>query len=224
MHNLFNLFLIIQTNFLIVDDHPMIIEGYLAILKKMFPDATYFRATDIQTALEISEKLPYIDYVLVDYNLQDSSEKPKIHDGIDLTTWLRNKFESAKFFIITAHEEVAIIYNIHKKAYPNALLIKSDLSSSSFKEAFSEIEKGTLYRSPKAAHALILSNQKEILLQDNNLQILMLLNKGYQVQDLPELLHKSLSTIQRSIASLKKAFDVTDNGGLLLEAKKQGFI
>ena len=213
-------------NFLIIDDHPMIIEGYLAILKKIFPSAMYHRASNIQTAIEISEKLPYVDYILVDYNLQDQNEQHKIYNGIDLTNWLRGRFSTAKFFIITAHEEVAIIYNIHKKADPHALLIKSDLSGGSFKEAFKEIENGMLYRTPKAAHALILSNQKDVLLQDkdNNLQIIMLLNQGYQIQELPDLLHKSLSTIQRSVAALKKAFNVTDNGRLLLEAKNQGFI
>lgn len=211
-----------QYNFLIIDDHPMIINGYKTIIQSKFASSIFHQASNIEDAIEVSNSVKNIDFLLLDYNIG----KPynDIENGIDLAKYLGRKYNSLKILIITAHEEIAIVYNIHKKVHPNALLIKSDVNAEELLLAIESTLKDENYRSNKAQQALISMNQRTALLQEDNIQILMLLDKGYKIQEIPALIHKSLSSVQRNIVLLKEVFNVSENNGLLREAKKQGFI
>ncbi|MDM1346898.1 response regulator transcription factor [Myroides marinus] len=209
-------------HFLIIDDHPMIINGYKTIIQSKFPDAVFHEASNIDDAISLSNSVKNIDFLLLDYNIGKPSND--IENGIDLAKYLASKYTSLKTLIITAHEEIAIVYNIHKKVRPNALLIKSDVNAEELLFAIDNTLKGEIYRSNKAQQALISMNQRTVLLQEDNIQILMLLDKGYKVQEIPSLIHKSLSSVQRNIVLLKEVFNVSENNGLLREAKRQGFI
>jgi DNA-binding NarL/FixJ family response regulator len=209
-------------SFLIIDDHPMIINGYKTIIQSKFTSAIFHEASNIEDAIEISNTVKNIDFLLLDYNI--GKPHNDIENGIDLAKYLSSKYSPVKTIIITAHEEIAIVYNIHKKVRPNALLIKSDVNAQELILAIENTLKDEIYRSNKAQQALISMNQRTVLLQEDNIQILMLLDKGYKVQEIPSLIHKSLSSVQRNIVLLKEVFNVSENNGLLREAKKQGFI
>lgn len=209
-------------NFLIVDDHPMIINGYKTIIQSKFPSSVFYEATSIEDTIALSNEIKKIDFLLLDYNIGKSFND--LENGIDLAKYLSHQYENLRTLIITAHEEITIVYNIHKKVRPNALLIKSDVTMEELIFAIESTLKGDTYRSNKAQQALVSMNQRTILLQEDNIQILMLLDKGYKVQEIPPLIHKSLSSVQRNIVLLKEVFNVTENNGLLREAKKQGFI
>jgi hypothetical protein len=45
-----------------------------------------------------------------------------------------------------------------------------------------------------------------------------------KIKELESIIHLTTSTIQKRIIRMKKAFDVTDDTGLVKEAIKQGFI
>lgn len=209
-------------HFLIVDDHPMIINGYKTIITSKFPTAIFHEATNIEDAILLCDTVKNIDFLLLDYNIGKAYND--LENGIDLAKYLASKYAPLKTLIITAHEEITIVYNIHKKVRPDALLIKSDVNAEELIYAIESILKGNSYRSNKAQQALVSMNQRTILLQEDNIQILMLLDKGYKVQEIPSLIHKSLSSVQRNIVLLKEVFNVSENNGLLREAKKQGFI
>ncbi|AJA70703.1 MULTISPECIES: response regulator [Myroides] len=208
--------------FLIIDDHPMIINGYKAIIQSKYETPVFYEATNIEDAITLVDSIEKVDFLLLDYNIG----KPynDIENGIDLAKFLAEKYDGIKILVITAHEEITIVYNIHKKVRPHALLIKSDVNTDELILAIENTIKGNIYRSSKAQQALISMNQRAVLLQEDNIQILMLLDKGYKVQEIPALIHKSLSSVQRNIGLLKEVFNVTENSGLLREAKKQGFI
>ncbi|MCC9044431.1 response regulator [Myroides sp. M-43] len=209
-------------NFLIIDDHPMIINGYKAIIQSKYDSATFYEATNIEEATALADNIKNVDFLILDYNI--GKPHKDIENGIDLAKFFTNKYSHLKTIVITAHEEITIVYNIHKKVRPHALLIKSDVNTNELILAIENTIKGDIYRSAKAQQALISMNQRTILLQEDNIQILMLLDKGYKVQEIPTLIHKSLSSVQRNIVLLKEVFNVTENNGLLREAKKQGFI
>lgn len=209
-------------HFLIVDDHPMIINGYKTIIVSKFPTAIFHEATNIEDAISLCNTVKNIDFLLLDYNIGKAYNG--LENGIDLAKYLASKYSPLKTLIITAHEEITIVYNIHKKVRPDALLIKSDVNAEELIHAIESTLKGDSYRSNKAQQALVSMNQRTILLQEDNIQILMLLDKGYKVQEIPSLIHKSLSSVQRNIVLLKEVFNVSENNGLLREAKKQGFI
>ena len=214
-----------DTVFLIVDDHPMIIEGYCTILKKYYPTALFYKASTIEEALTISNKLSHIDFLLIDYQIGSSKESfEKIHNGVDLANWFRKEHPNSKILMITAHEEALIIYSIHKKSFPDGLLIKRDVNAVVLETALSEIKTGALYYSEKAKEAMKSMAQKKFLQQEHNVQILLLLDQGYKIKELSSKLFVSESMLNKRIASLKQIFEVSDNGGLLREAKNQGFI
>jgi len=52
----------------------------------------------------------------------------------------------------------------------------------------------------------------------------MLLDKGYKVQEICDIVFKSSSTVHRMLNTMKKEFDVSDLSELLKQVKVQGFI
>lgn len=213
-----------KKNFVIIDDHPMIIEGYQSILQRHFPHANFCTAFNISSAIDLAQGLAYIDFLIIDYSLKSDEGTKEISNGIDLALWYRGHFCSAKILVITAHEEALTIFKIHKKGNPDGLLIKKDVTADVLYESIMKLEEGSRYYSNHAVLAMKLIAQKDFLQQEYNLQILMYLNDGYKIHEISELLAVSEGMLNKRIAKLKSNFKVGDNGKLLREVKKQGFI
>lgn len=126
--------------------------------------------------------------------------------------------------MITAHTEVIIVYDISKKVRPDGFIIKNDITPEKLQQAVNEILLGNQYQSPTVKSCINEIWKKELMIEDYNRQILLYLSKGFKTKELEEIICLTTSTIQKRIIRMKKAFDVTDNTGLVKEAIKQGFI
>ena len=62
------------------------------------------------------------------------------------------------------------------------------------------------------------------MVDDINRQILFFLSKGYKMKEVEEMVFLSGSAVQKRIASMKKAFEVSNDGSLVKEAIQQGFL
>ncbi|WP_430614404.1 response regulator [Flavobacterium sp. JP2137] len=210
-------------NFLIVDDHPLIIEGYVHILESAYPYFSYHKAHTVDQAYAIMKRENHIDCFILDFDLPPC-EVRSIWDGADLAKEIRRYFPRAKVVMVTAHDEILTVYNIHKKVFPDAYMIKKDVTAAVLVKAVECIQNEDRFYSDTVKKCMTQIAQKELMWEEHNIQILMLLAKGYKIKDIGDLLSLSGSTVQKRISLMKEAFDVLDNGGLVREAVKQNFI
>lgn len=217
-------------NILLVDDHPMTVEGFRNALlnnnqsknQVVFTEANTCKEAyiAIQRAIAIQKK---IDIAIIDQGLPNYTEQ-SIYSGSDLVVLLKKLMPDCKIIMITAHTEVIIIYDIAKKIRPDGLVIKNDITPTNLYEIVTAVLAGDLYQSPMVKSCINEIWKKELMIDDYNRQILLYLSKGFKIKELEIIVHLTTSTIQKRIIRMKKAFEASDDTGLVKEAIKQGFI
>ncbi|WP_264538488.1 DNA-binding response regulator [Flavobacterium sp. N1736] len=217
-------------NILVVDDHPMTVEGYINALsgasfasnephftKAHNCEEAYFAITG-----SIAAKQSF-DIAIVDKGLPAYEEK-SIFSGSNLALYIKDVMPNCKIIMITAHTEIIIVYDIAKKVRPEGLIIKNDITPEKLQEAVTDVMQGKQYQSPTAKKCINEIWKKELMVEDYNRQIIFYLSKGFKIKELDGVICLTTSAIQKRIVRMKKVFDVTDDSGLVKEAIKQGFI
>jgi DNA-binding NarL/FixJ family response regulator len=221
-----------KLNILMVDDHPMIIEGYqntLLATKTEDQELAIDIASTCDMANEmmqasIKHKNPY-DILFVDIKLPPSKDG-KITSGEDLAKIARDVLPDAKIIILTMFNESYRIHNILKTINPDGFLIKSDLTSNELAKAFQTILMNPPYYSSTVNGFLRQSITSDIYVDDKNRKILHLLSQGVKTKNLAEHLNLSLSAVEKRKKHLKDLFKVQDGQDetLINEAREKGFL
>jgi DNA-binding NarL/FixJ family response regulator len=216
---------------LMVDDHPMIIEGYqntLLATKKENQNLKIDIALDCDMANELikkaAKKTPY-DVLFFDISLPPSKDG-QITSGEDLAKIARKYLPNAKIVILTMFNESFRILNIIKGINPEGFLIKSDLTSRELAEAFQHILENPPYYSSTVNNFLNTTVTNKIYVDEINRKILHLLSQGVKTKGLIDYIDLSMSAIEKRKKHLKLLFSVEDGKDetLLFEARKAGFI
>ena len=216
---------------LMVDDHPMIIEGYqntLLATKKENQHLSIDIAHDCDMANQLikrsSNDAPY-DICFFDISLPPSNDG-QITSGEDLAKIARTYLPNSKVVILTMFNESFRVHNIIKEINPEGLLIKSDLTSSELAEAFQQILTSPPYYSSTVNNFLNTSLTSDIYLDDINRKILYLLAQGIKTKNLKDYIGLSLSGIEKRKKHLKVLFNIEDgkDESLLKEARNKGFL
>ncbi len=215
---------------LIVDDHPMTVDGYEnAVIAGDFADIKFFfeKSYSCEEAynsiIKASKANKPFDLVLLDYTLP-GFERLEINNGSDLVPYIRSYMPQCKVIMITAHSEILIIYEILKKIYPEGLVVKNDINPNSLTTIIKTVMNGEEYSSPKVKNCVADIWKKDLMVEDHNRQILMYMSKGFKIKDLDKNIALCSSAIQKRVILMKKAFKVSDDNSLVREAIQQGFI
>ncbi|MFS4483677.1 response regulator [Hyunsoonleella sp. 2307UL5-6] len=217
---------------LMIDDHPIIIEGYqntLQFTKKEHQELSIDIANNCDEALNYMNKsvknsLPY-DLLFVDISLPPS-EDGSMSSGEDLAEYARKVLPKAKIIILTMFNESFRIHNIIKNIDPEGFLIKSDLTSSELASAFQAVLNNPPFYSGTVNSFIRKSITSDIVIDDKNRKILYLLSQGIKTKNLASHLDISLSAVEKRKKQLKEIFEI-DNGqdeSLLDAARDKGFI
>lgn len=220
-------------NVLIVDDHPMIIEGYSNTIKWHFKEHPVF-SFNIESATSIDETVKLVDnilpqnkfdLVLLDISLPNGNTT-KMHSGEDLGLFIKSKLPNVKIIAITALNETVRLINIIKKLNPQGLLIKSDTDSEVLIAAIKNVIKGRNYYSHSIVKLFKQRVSQNIVLDDLDIELLVELSNGAKMKELEILLPISASGIDKRKRLLKDKFGVKSNSDrdLVLKARKKGFI
>ena len=216
---------------LMVDDHPMIIEGYqntLLATKREHQKLDIDIAHDCDTANRLIKKSAdreHYDICFFDISLPSSSDG-LITSGEDLAKIARTYLPDTKVVILTMFNESYRVHNIIKEINPEGLLIKSDLTSAELSEAFQHIIESPPYYSSTVKGFINSTISSDIHLDDINRKILHLLSQGIKTKSLKEYIDLSMSAIEKRKKQLKLLFSVEDGKDetLLDEARKKGFL
>jgi DNA-binding NarL/FixJ family response regulator len=196
-------------NILIVDDHPMTVNGYINVLsEENFEgyDLHFTKALDCEQAYNFiidaeSNGKPF-NIAYLDLSLPPYADK-NIFSGLDLGILLRNTIPDCIIIILTMHSESSLIDRLIKELNPQGILCKSDIDIDEFLNAFKIIFSGNTYLSSKIVKSL-----KDKVFDNYNLdsydkQILMRLTEGIQTADIPNYIPLSLGDIEERKARMK---------------------
>lgn len=220
-----------RINILMVDDHPIILEGYQNVLmatKKDEHEYLIHTANTCDAANHLLQRSvndnPY-DICFFDISLP-ASEDGSINSGEDLALITRDLLPKAKIIILTMFNESFRIHNIIKAVNPEGFLIKSDLTSYELAEAFQHILSSPPYYSSTVSNFLKRSVTSKVYVDDINRQILHLMSQGIKTKSFTEYIDLSMSAIEKRKKQLKLLFGVEDGKDetLLKEAKDKGFL
>jgi DNA-binding NarL/FixJ family response regulator len=218
-------------NILMVDDHPIIIEGYQNVLMATkADDQTLLIDTanncDMAQLMihRAAEGTPY-DICFFDISLP-ASEDGKYASGEDLALLAKRLLPKAKIVILTMFNESFRIHNIVKEIDPDGFLIKSDLTSMELADAFQQILKSPPYYSSTVNNFVKKTITSDIFVDAINRKILHLLSQGIKTQSLKDYISLSTSGIEKRKKHLKLLFSVEDGKDetLLKEARERGYL
>jgi DNA-binding NarL/FixJ family response regulator len=219
-------------NIFMIDDHPMIIEGYKNILSfnNLGLHFNFTSALNCKEAYTIltNDNQPPFDVVFIDLSLPPFEEKA-IFSGEDLALLVKEKFPETKIIILTSHAEAFTLFDLQKKIKPNGLLVKSDFSAEELLVAFEYIIDGKTYESKTVSDAikeLLTTGKNNVLLEEQNREIIRLLSKGILTKNLPNYMNLGQSAIDKRKAQIKECLSIKGGSDedIVREAKKHGFI
>ncbi len=215
-----------------IDDHPMIIEGYqntLQFTKKESQILEIDIANNCDEAIAFMDKsverqIPY-NVLFVDISLPPSTDG-LMTSGEDLASYARKILPKAKIIILTMFNESFRIHNIIKTIDPEGFLIKSDLTSSELASAFQAVLNNPPFYSGTVNSFIRKAITSDIVIDEKNRRILHLLSQGVKTKNLASHLDLSLSAIEKRKKQLRDIFEVQDGQDetLVSIARNKGFV
>ncbi|WKW47580.1 response regulator transcription factor [Myroides sp. JBRI-B21084] len=213
-------------NFVIIDDHPFILEGYGSVIKQNYPNSQIEKLSNCQDVYQYFANNPNAkrtDIVLVDFNIP-SYESQQLKNGIDVSNFIRNIIPYCKVILLTAHTEKIYILDIIKNAKPDGFVTKGELTPEYLVELIKTVLNQDKFYSDFIQKILNDSLNDKSLIDDYNRQILYLLSKGYKIVELDKIIPISYSAIQKRIAKMKQVMNVQDDKGLVKAAIENGYL
>ncbi|KGO78614.1 hypothetical protein Q763_17535 [Flavobacterium beibuense F44-8] len=213
---------------LIVDDHPMTVNGYINVLRNENIEGhnlIFTKALDCQQAYELITT-QHFDIAYLDLSLPPYEEK-NITSGLDLGVLIRKTIPDCVVIILTMHSEATLVDRLIKEINPDGILCKSDIDIDEFVNAFKIIFEGERYMSSKIAKSLRDKDFDKYNLDNYDRQILMRLSEGILTKNIPNYVPLSLSAIEKRKANLKSMFlegKTGDDHDLIEAIKKIGII
>lgn len=221
-------------NILIVDDHPMTVNGYINVLSdEEFKGykLNFTKALNCEEAYKLitnsaTSGNPF-DIAYLDLSLPPYPEK-NISSGFDLGMLVKKTLPDCIIIILTMHSEAVLVDRLIKEINPKGILCKSDIDIDEFLNAFKIIfENKDTYLSNKIVKSLKDKVFETYNLDSYDKQIIMRLSEGILTKNIPNYVPLSLSAIEKRKARIKNML-LQGKGGddyeLIETIKKMGVI
>lgn len=220
-------------NILVIDDHPMIIDGYERALKQISKESGKYKFT-IHSAknsdaaielIELSKTGKLFDIVFLDIKIEPSSDG-KILSGEDIGELLRKNFKDIRIIVGTTYNDGYRLSSILKNVSPDALMIKTDMTHRQLKNAILDILEGGTFYSNTVSKLFRFYSENDYYPDDKDRRLLYELSMGAKMVELPIKLEMSMGGVERRKRKLREVFDVTKQGdrALIEKAREKGFI
>lgn len=210
-------------NILFVDDHDMILEGYKISLRNC---KEYSLNVSVSNSIDNAHKLlqtENFDIAFFDLSMP-SSDKLGISNGQELACEAKKLSPKTKIAFLTMHDDLFLFQQLIKNIDPDAILIKSEINSTTLKNALKEIVEHPPYYSKTVKQKIRSSSKHKLDFFDT--EIIYHLSQGVLTKNL----HNNIKLSQRSIETrkkrLKELFGIENSSdyGLIKEAKNRGFL
>lgn len=216
---------------LMVDDHPIILEGYKKIL---LDNRSADQGMIIETAnscdeanskIEVSLRGRVYDIIFLDIGLPPSRDGEFL-SGEDIGRKIRKVSPNSKLAVLTMFVENLRLLTIFKGLKPEAFMVKSDVSSSEFLEAFDNILQGRTYSSQTIQDLMRKQIVNDYDITKTDREILLHLSRGLKSKDIPKVVPLSLASVEKRKKFMREIFEVEDTRDITLlnRARELGFL
>ena len=213
---------------LMVDDHPMILEGYKnTLLQEKEFNTKIETATNCDAALEKLKTAEYNPYNLVFLDIKiPPCADGKILTGEDLGEYIKRKFPDTKIIILTMFSENIRLTNILNISNPDGFLIKSEVTPQELLQSVKEVMNGKNYYGKTISHLIKQQQNLHPVFDDYDRQILYHLSKGTKTRNLVDYVPLSLGAIEKRKRKIKEVFCISNGGDreILDKARELGFL
>lgn len=198
-----------ELRILMVDDHPIILEGYRNALHKIYDDRYNLHietANSCSTgykALKCSiESKRLYDVVLLDLKIPPMEDE-SLETGADLGLKFKELSPNTKIVVLTMYNDNFHINNVIKNVNPDGFLVKSDITSKDFGNAFNQIMNTPPHYSLSVIKMLRLQISGGIELDEIDRNILYHLSRGVKTIHLKKYIPLSVASIEKRKRRLK---------------------
>lgn len=204
---------------LLVDDHPVYLEGFTHVLHTLFDNITLLLAENAHDALRLATDHLDIDYIFVDYQLPDQN-------GLALLKQLNDMLISAPVILVSGADNIDVLHEamtlgasgfIHKGSNRNI-----------YQTCLATIEQGNTFLTPEH-RAKLTHHQNNIVKHSECIQrqlsirrkeVLVLIAEGYSNAEIAHSLHISESTVKSHVSALLDTFDADNRSHCVAEAQR----
>lgn len=201
---------------MIVDDHPMVVEGMKAILQHISYVSLTATASNAIEAIAALRRTP-VDVAFIDINLPEIS-------GIELTLKIKKEFPAVQILALSTFKEPSVVAQMLQNG-AIGYLIKS-ASPEEMEAALLNAWEGKKYLSPELeANRLT----KQIIptipvISSREMEVLKLIADGLTSPQIATKLFISLHTVDTHRKNLLSKFEVNNTAGLIKMAAKFNMI
>jgi two-component system response regulator NreC len=213
-----------KTKVLIADDHCILREGIRALLEKQSDMEVIGEAEDGREAIEKTRKLRP-DVVLMDIAM------PRM-DGLEAARQIKAECPKTNVLALTMHENEEYLFHFLRAGGSGYVLKRATMTD--LVSAIRSVYKGEAFLYPSTTKWLIEDylrrgkegEEKESYdgLSSREREILKLIAEGYTNQQIADLLHRSLKTVQAHRAHIMEKLDMHDRTELVKYAIRKGLI
>ena len=205
-----------KISILIVDDHPMVLEGLKALLSNFNYMTVVGTASDAFEAMDMLKAKP-VDIVIADINLPEVS-------GIELTAKIKKEFPAIKVLAMSTFKERSYISQMIKNG-ASGYLVKS-ASKEEIEAAILSANEGKLYLSLDI-HSVDLKSDivpDVPVVSRREKEVLQLIVDGLTNPQIAEKLFISLHTVDSHRKNLLAKFNVNNTASLIRVAIKNNLV
>jgi NarL family two-component system response regulator LiaR len=204
---------------LVVDDQPVVREGFMAILSFQSNIEVVGNAGDgVQAVEQAIRTRP--DVILLDLMMPNQ-------DGITTIPILKKELPDAKILVLTSFHDKDLVYNAIKSGALGYLL--KDATYDQLLFAIQEVARGEAFMHPSIAMKLIhdIDNPTEILytpdpLTPREMDTLKLIARGLSNQEIAEKLYVNERTVAKYVSSILSKLHLANRTQVALYALREG--
>lgn len=208
---------------LLADDHELIRTGIRNLLEANKDFVIVGESGDgEETITKVREVKP--DVVVIDISM------PKM-SGIEVTKRLKEKFPAVKVLVLTMHENVEYVYQIYKAGAGGYLL--KNAGREEITSAIYAVARGEKFFSPRISELMISdymqkaerrdSQAADVSLTKREEEILRLIAKGMNNQQISDQLFISPRTVDTHRTNIMQKLDIHDAANLVRYALEHGY-
>ncbi|MGB3005223.1 MAG: response regulator transcription factor [Chitinophagaceae bacterium] len=201
---------------IIVDDHPMVLEGMKSILAQIsFINLIGLASNAFQTMELLKKNIP--DVIITDINLPEIS-------GIELTAKIKKEFPEVRVIAMSTFKERSYISQMIQNG-ASGYLVKS-ASKDEIEEAILCVYEGKLYMSLEISFSS--ADKQELnnipVLSSREKEVLQLIADGFTNPQIAAKLFISLHTVDSHRKNLLTKFAVNNTASLIKQAAKYNLV
>lgn len=216
---------------LIVDDHDVVNEGVLTVLKSKgiidVHKAQYCDEASLKIKRAAFDKHPF-DLLITDLSFKEDHRESTLLSGEDLVKALRPDNPNLHIIVYSMEDRLQKVRTLINKHQINAYVCKGRKGASELEKAIERVYNKELFLSPQVENAL--SSKTNLEIDDYDIELIKQLSLGLSQSEISRLFKNnnitpsSLSSVEKQLNKLKDQFKANNAIHLVAIVKDLGLI